>query len=59
MKQIYLNAGYKALLETASVCLPPSVAQKDAEEFEANVKRAIAEMEARAEDYAVAFMEME
>ena len=51
LKETYVNAGYKALLNTVSFYLPTSVAQKDAEEFEANVKRAIAEMEARAEEY--------
>ena len=51
LKETYVNAGYKTLLSVVSFYLPPSVAQKDAEEFEANVKRAIAEMEARAEEY--------
>ena len=51
LKETYVNAGYKTLLNTVSFYLPTSVAQKDAEEFEANVKRAIAEMQARAEEY--------
>lgn len=53
-KENYVNAGHKALLNAVSFYLPPSVLRKDAEEFKANVKRAIAKMEARAEEYAKA-----